>query len=136
LYKPDSLRETANLRNTQPLKEGFFVSGLQLPRASNYHKKEKEDFKFSIFSTFSFFTNGFQIFSGIQEGFFSGAFTCSRHPLLRVPFSFHVPDVESFQAFFFPFPLFVAFSAVCLGCFPVKIPCSLPSSFHKQNLVL
>jgi len=51
------------------------------------YKKEKREFdNHSIVSIFSFFTNGLKIFSGIQLGLFSGALTCSRHPLKTCTF--------------------------------------------------
>jgi hypothetical protein len=44
-------------------------------------KGKKRIYHYSIDSILSFFTNGLNISSGIQEGLFSGAFTFSRHPL-------------------------------------------------------
>jgi len=74
---------------TADTREVLMDPGGQLPgkrekqKQENEYKKGKRIKKFnhSIVSIFSFFTNGLKIFSGIQLGLFSGALTCSRHPL-------------------------------------------------------
>jgi hypothetical protein len=82
-------------------------------------QKGKKSSGYSIVSIFSFFTKGLKIFSGIQLGLFSGAFTCSRHPLNT--WTFFVPRSRSLIVtgfFFVPSLRFAAFKAACLGCFP------------------
>ncbi len=109
-------------------------------KANFYNTKmelKKNNFNHSIVSVFSFFTNGFQIFSGIHVGLFSGAFTCSRHPLNTC--TFFVPRSRSriVTGFcFVPSLRFAAFNAACLGCFPSKRPCSVPSSSCKTKFLL
>jgi hypothetical protein len=98
---------------------------------------EKENSDYSKVSIFSFFTNGLLIFSGIQLCLFSGASTISFQPLNTC--TFFVPRSLSLMVtgfFFVPSPRFAAFNAACLGCFPSKTPCSVPSSSLKTKDLL
>ena len=108
-----------------------------MPGLVLWHKKEKrEDYNHSIVLIFSFLTNGLKIFSGIHDGLFSGVFTCSRHPLKTC--TFFIPHSRSLNVtgfFFVPSLRFAAFNAVCLGCFPSKTPCSVPSSSLKTKFL-
>jgi hypothetical protein len=102
----------------------------------NVNAVKKRKSNYSIVSIFSFFTNGLLIFSDIHEGLFSGALTISFHPLKTC--TFFVPRSLSriiSGRVLVPVPRFAALSAACLGCFPVKTPCSLPSSSRKTKFL-
>ena len=97
----------------------------------------KVNYIYSIVSIFSFLTKGLLIFSGIQLGLFFGASTICFHALKTC--TFFVPRslrrmISGFD--FVPLPRFAAFKAACRGCFPVKIPCSLPSLSRKTKFLM
>jgi len=119
-------------------RQANFISGYRKENERTpIFRAYKRNYIYSIFSIFSFLTKGLLIFSGIHAGLFSGALTCCFHALKMC--TFFVPRSLSriiSGLDLVPSPRFAAFRAACRGCFPVKTPCSLPSSSRKTKFLM